>query len=73
MYVADGGLVLYSDKKLEMQLLPDCNGPTTTTFFILAAIEIREASTKCARNTFHNPRFYFHGSRYALRLASPPR
>ncbi len=38
MYVAEGGFVLYSAKKLEMQLLPDCNGPTTTTFFMAAAI-----------------------------------
>ncbi len=38
MYVAEGGLVLYSDKKFERQLLPDCNGPTTTTFLMLVDI-----------------------------------
>ncbi len=38
MYVADGGLVLYSDKKFDRQLLPDCNGPTTTTFLMLVDI-----------------------------------
>ncbi len=45
MYVEDGGFVLYSDKKLEMQLLPDCNGPTTTIFLILAAIGVRYFKT----------------------------
>jgi hypothetical protein len=52
MYVAEGGLVLYSDKKLEMQLLPDCNGPTTTTFFMLAAINKLQFTCLSAHELF---------------------
>jgi hypothetical protein len=52
MYVAEGGLVLYSDKKLEMQLLPDCNGPTTTTFFMLAAINNLQFTCLSAHELF---------------------